>query len=95
MRALSSRPAEALQDELAASVRKLDGRALGLPAIGFFHAWPGWEEHPAAPEETNAERALFVLCHRYGDVFARDADPIPQLFGGPIDLIAPTGTFER
>lgn len=84
-------PAEALQDELVANVRRLDGRALRLPACGFFRDGPDTGELRDAPREDDVARALFILCHRYGDLFLRDADPIACLSGLTVDLIAAEG----
>ena len=89
MRVAAAQPPELLEDEFVALMRTLDGRDLHLPAFGFFRDPPDAAQ-PAIPRETNLARALFIAAHRYGELFLRDADPIPQLFGRPQELISAT-----
>ena len=90
IRAAAGQPQEALEDELFARVRQLDGRRLGLPAYGFIRHYPEWGCFLKVPAETDIARALYISTHCYGQSFLRDADPLPlnHVASGMLDLVS-------
>jgi hypothetical protein len=83
-RQIERMPADAVIDALDELARRTDPAALGLPAFGLLRPARG-----ARACTTRMRLVVAVLARRRGEIFLRDADPLPLAWvAHPLDLWA-------